>query len=58
MYLNQASYFDKKEKKKIKHDVNFIHEYGIIFELYLSDENKLKFELDSTAWFICEKKKN
>ena len=49
MYLNQASYFDKKEKKKIKHDVNFIHEYGIIFELYLSDENKLKFELDSTA---------
>ena len=46
-----------KRKEKIKYDVNFIHEDVIIFELCWSDENKLKFELNSIAWFIYDKKK-
>ena len=48
----------KKKTEKIKHDVNFIYEYVIIFEPCLTvADHKLNFELDSVARFISDKKK-
>ena len=47
-----------KKNKKFKHDVNFIYDHVIIFEPCLIVANhKLKFELDSAAWFIFYKRK-